>query len=169
MLHSYLKGAKLRTWLSRPECPPAIQECKVLLDRVYNTHTHSYALPSDLNDIDSFDDVRVPETWNATYVPEDLQELIHRRKAVLRAHVKTAGGVVYSRCSTHLGNSLILFYPNGNRASPAVPGCIIYIYTSKKAHFILLCRDSVPCLPIHLIHLLPILTSQRGCTCLPSK
>ena len=136
MLHSYLKGAKLRAWLSRPECPPAIQECKVLLDRVYNTHTHSYALPSDLNDIDSFDDVRVPETWNATYVPEDLQELIHRRKVVLHAHVKTAGGVVYSRCSTHLRNSLILFYPNGNRASPAVPGCIIYIYEQEGSlHF----------------------------------
>ncbi|KIM53743.1 hypothetical protein SCLCIDRAFT_138348, partial [Scleroderma citrinum Foug A] len=32
MLHSYLKGAKLHAWLSRPDCPPAIQECKVLLD-----------------------------------------------------------------------------------------------------------------------------------------
>ena len=57
---------------------------------------HSYTLPSDLNDIDSFDDVRVPETWNVTYVPEDLQKLIHRHKVVLCAHVKTAGGVVYS-------------------------------------------------------------------------
>ena len=136
MPHSYLKGAKLHAWLSCPDCPPTIQECKVILDQVYNTHTHSYALPSDLNDIDSFDDVRVPETWNATYVPEDLQKLIHQRKAVLRTHVKTAGGVVYSRCSTHLGNSLILFYPNGNWTSPAVPGCIIYIYKHEGSlHF----------------------------------
>ena len=122
MLHSYLKGAKLYILLSCPDCPPTIQECKVLFDRVYNTH--SYALSSDLNGIDSFNDVRVLETWNATYVPEDLQELIHQRKAVLRAHVKTPGGVVYSRCSTHLGNSLILFYPNGNRASPGTDSCI---------------------------------------------
>ena len=95
MLHSYLKGAELHAWLSCPDCPPAIQECKVLLDRVYNTHMHSNTLPSDLNDIDSFDDIRVPET-NVTYVPEDLQKLIHWCKAVLCTHVKTAGGVVYS-------------------------------------------------------------------------
>ncbi|KIJ59119.1 hypothetical protein HYDPIDRAFT_76818, partial [Hydnomerulius pinastri MD-312] len=37
MLQSYIKGAKLRAWLSRPECPPAVQECKVLLDRAYGT------------------------------------------------------------------------------------------------------------------------------------
>ncbi|KIK17112.1 hypothetical protein PISMIDRAFT_112120, partial [Pisolithus microcarpus 441] len=36
--------------------------------------------------------------------------------------------------STHLGNSLILYYPNGNRASPAIPGCIIYIY--EHNHFL---------------------------------
>ena len=68
-----------------------------------------------------------------TYVPEDLQKLIHRCKAVLHTHVKTTGGVVYSRCSTHLG---ILFYPNGNQASPGVPGCIIYIYEHEGSlHF----------------------------------
>ncbi|KIM52100.1 hypothetical protein SCLCIDRAFT_39009, partial [Scleroderma citrinum Foug A] len=32
MLHSYLKGAKLHVWLSRPDCPATIQECKVLFD-----------------------------------------------------------------------------------------------------------------------------------------
>ncbi|KIM54095.1 hypothetical protein SCLCIDRAFT_41173, partial [Scleroderma citrinum Foug A] len=44
--------------------------------------------------------------------------------------------VVYSQCSTHLGNSLILFYPNRNWTSPAVPGCIIYIYEHEGSlHF----------------------------------
>ncbi|KIK17456.1 hypothetical protein PISMIDRAFT_71177, partial [Pisolithus microcarpus 441] len=37
MLHSYLKGAKLRAWLSRLDCPPAIQECKIILNRAYHT------------------------------------------------------------------------------------------------------------------------------------
>ncbi|KIK20354.1 hypothetical protein PISMIDRAFT_51162, partial [Pisolithus microcarpus 441] len=32
MMQSYLKAAKLRGWLSRPQCPPAIRECKILLD-----------------------------------------------------------------------------------------------------------------------------------------
>ncbi|KIJ65075.1 hypothetical protein HYDPIDRAFT_50134, partial [Hydnomerulius pinastri MD-312] len=37
MLQSYLKGAKLCAWLSRPNCPPAIRECKILLDRAYRS------------------------------------------------------------------------------------------------------------------------------------
>ncbi|KAL4062084.1 hypothetical protein V8B97DRAFT_2026924 [Scleroderma yunnanense] len=122
MLHSYLKGAKLHALLSCPDCPPTIQECKILLDQIYHTHTHDHALLLDLHDIDSFNNVRVPEIWNVTYVPQDLQELIHQHKAVLCTHVKTMGGVVYSQCSTHLGNSQIFFYPNGNQALPAVPG-----------------------------------------------
>ncbi|KIO01266.1 hypothetical protein M404DRAFT_107108, partial [Pisolithus tinctorius Marx 270] len=32
MLHSYLRGAHLHSWLSHPDCPNAVQECKVLLD-----------------------------------------------------------------------------------------------------------------------------------------
>ncbi|KIJ64132.1 hypothetical protein HYDPIDRAFT_91279, partial [Hydnomerulius pinastri MD-312] len=35
MLQSYLKAAKLRAWLSHPQCPQAVQECKVLLDQAY--------------------------------------------------------------------------------------------------------------------------------------
>ncbi|KIK14362.1 hypothetical protein PISMIDRAFT_78569, partial [Pisolithus microcarpus 441] len=32
MFQSFLKGAKLRGWMSRSDCPPVICECKVLLD-----------------------------------------------------------------------------------------------------------------------------------------
>ncbi|KAG2064014.1 hypothetical protein BDR04DRAFT_1036466 [Suillus decipiens] len=32
MLLSYIKAARLRCWLARPDCPPAIQECGVLFD-----------------------------------------------------------------------------------------------------------------------------------------
>ena len=126
MLHSYLKGSKLRAWLSRPDCPSAIQECKVLFDRAY--YSRSCAPCLDVDNIDSLEDFKVPETWNATHVPQDLQKLIRRPKAVLRANIKSTGGVVYSRCSAHVGNSLVLFYPDGNRAFHAIPGCIRYIY-----------------------------------------
>ena len=133
MMHSYLKGAKLHAWLSRPDCPPTVKECKVLFDRAYHAHG---LLSSDLDDIDAFDDVRTPETSNVTQIPEDLENLIHRRKVVLHARVKSSQGIVYSRCTTHLGNSLILFHPNGNRASTAIPGSIAYIYEEEGSlHF----------------------------------
>ncbi|KIN95463.1 hypothetical protein M404DRAFT_165615, partial [Pisolithus tinctorius Marx 270] len=32
MIQSYLKAGRLRSWLSQPRCPPAIHECKLLLD-----------------------------------------------------------------------------------------------------------------------------------------
>ncbi|KAG2746130.1 hypothetical protein P692DRAFT_201719053, partial [Suillus brevipes Sb2] len=35
MLHSFIRTAKLRYWLNRPDCPLAIQEYKVLFDRMY--------------------------------------------------------------------------------------------------------------------------------------
>ncbi|KAG9308362.1 hypothetical protein JVU11DRAFT_11990 [Chiua virens] len=58
-------------------------------------------------------------------VPDDLWPLISSSHLKFRAHFQT-GGVVFSRHSTHIGNSLILFYPQDCR--DATPGCIKYIY-----------------------------------------
>ncbi|KAG2059885.1 hypothetical protein BDR06DRAFT_848123, partial [Suillus hirtellus] len=35
MLHLFIKTSKIRCWLSCPDCPPAIQECKFLFDNMY--------------------------------------------------------------------------------------------------------------------------------------
>ncbi|KAF8123623.1 hypothetical protein EV363DRAFT_1159530 [Boletus edulis] len=101
MLESYLKGAKLRSWLSRPDCPTAIRECKILFDQAY----------------------RFPD--GNLNVSDD---------AVLRANIKDKTGVVYSRTSTHVGNSLILFYPQGNHLSTPVPGNIKYIFAEGDSY-----------------------------------
>jgi hypothetical protein len=126
MLQSYLKAARLRGWLSRPQCPPAIQECKILLDRAYRSKDASHHIDEyPLND-----SARVPDTAMQTPVPEDLFRLTHQRIAVLRAHLKHER-VIYSRSSTHIGNSLVLFYPKGDYNSSPVPGSIKYIYGSN--------------------------------------
>ncbi|KIO01080.1 hypothetical protein M404DRAFT_151262, partial [Pisolithus tinctorius Marx 270] len=123
MLHSYLKGARLCAWLSHTDCPPAIRECKILLDRVYRQ--------DDACDFDT-DGLVSPQADNlgTMNVPHDLWELVGQRKVVLCANVKHSTGVYYSRLSSHVGNSLILFYPGGNRSLPPVPGSIKYIYQS---------------------------------------
>ncbi|KAF8833394.1 hypothetical protein BDN67DRAFT_917111, partial [Paxillus ammoniavirescens] len=46
------------------------------------------------------------------------------------AHVKHEE-VVYSRSSTHVGNSLIMFYPQGCHSLSPVPGIIKYIFGSN--------------------------------------
>lgn len=41
--------------------------------------------------------------------------------------------IVYSRSSTHLGNSLVFFFPGGDRRAKPVPACIKYIYGKHGA------------------------------------
>ncbi|KAG2091535.1 uncharacterized protein F5147DRAFT_586320 [Suillus discolor] len=118
MLCSYIKATRFRRWLARPDCPPAIQECRVLFDKVY-----------------------------APKVPEDLYTLIRRRKAVLRASLKF-DGIIYSRASTHLGNSQILFYPDGDRSLTPVPASIIYIYGTTTGEMSFAVQRHLP-LDIH--------------------
>ncbi|KAF8588789.1 hypothetical protein K439DRAFT_1334439, partial [Ramaria rubella] len=37
------------------------------------------------------------------------------------------GRIIYARYSTHRGNSLVFFYPSGDKTTRPVPGCIKYI------------------------------------------
>lgn len=140
MLQSYLEGAKLRSWLSRPDCPTAIRECKILLDQVYR-------FPDGNPDITHDGLVMKSELSKETKVPCELQDVVGQQTAVLRAHVKDKTGVVYSRASTHLGNSLILFYPWGDHLSKPVPGSIKYIYEEDDS-FVFAVRRQLPLLSV---------------------
>ncbi|KAG2084195.1 uncharacterized protein F5147DRAFT_589613 [Suillus discolor] len=113
MLLSYIKAARLRRWLARPDCPPAIQECGVLFDRVFNK--------------------------SAT----NLYTLIRRRTAVLRATLKF-DGVIYSKASTHLGNSQIFFYPRGDRSLTPVAASIKYIYSTLTGELLFAVQRHIP-------------------------
>ena len=140
MLQSYLKGAKLRSWLSRPDCPTAIRECKILLDK-------AYCFPNGNPDITHDGLVVKTEPSRETKVPYELRNVVGRQTAVLRAHVKDKTGVIYSRASTHLGNSLIFFYPQGDRSSKPVPGSIKYIYEEDDS-FVFAVRRQLPLLSV---------------------
>ncbi|KAG2054031.1 hypothetical protein BDR06DRAFT_885013 [Suillus hirtellus] len=97
MLLSYIKAARLHHWLARPDCPPAIQECGVLFNRVFNKSAMSsiHELAEDpMNDAIKFD------------------------------------SVIYSKASTHLGNSQIFFYPCGDWSLTPVTTSIKYIYST---------------------------------------
>lgn len=68
-------------------------------------------------------------------VPNDLRSLIEGSKVILQARFKH-DGIVYSRSSTHLGNSLISFFPNGIRTT-VVPGTIKYIIRKMQNQILL--------------------------------
>ncbi|KAG2050197.1 hypothetical protein BDR06DRAFT_984109 [Suillus hirtellus] len=74
MLLSYIKAARLHRWLTQPDCLPAIQECGVLFDRVFNkSATNSiHELAKDpMNDA-----IKVADCAATSAVPEDLYTLI---------------------------------------------------------------------------------------------
>ncbi|KAG2135317.1 hypothetical protein DEU56DRAFT_737983, partial [Suillus clintonianus] len=102
LLRSYIKAAKLKYWLNRPSCPPVFREVKWLFDRFISPSIN--ANPSDL---------------------------IQVRRAVLHARILHEGST-YTRDSTHVGNSLILYYPGGLRSVEPTPGTIKYIFETER-------------------------------------
>ena len=136
MFHSYVKGAKLRAWISRPDCPAAIRECKVLLDRAYRSQN-----ASEKTNVDGIILPNLADSSYAVALPDDLRQLIGQGTAILRANIKHSSGVIYSRSSTHLGNSLILFYPRGDFSLSPVPGSIKYIYRDGESFLLAVQRQ----------------------------
>ncbi|KAG2344895.1 hypothetical protein BDR05DRAFT_831417, partial [Suillus weaverae] len=104
LLSLYIKAAKLKCWLNRPSCPPVFRDVKSLFDR--------FVLPT-VNVI--LEDHSIPPTFKEN-VLEDLRCLIK--------------GSIYAHELTHVGNSLILYYPNGVMHTQT-PGTIKYIFRTK--------------------------------------
>lgn len=61
-------------------------------------------------------------------VPADLRPLVSSSRLAFRARFQTDGSV-FSRRSTHTGNSLVSFYPEGG--TDLAPGSIKYIFEDK--------------------------------------
>lgn len=93
MVKAWARGANLRRWLCRPDCPEVIRQFKHLFDK-------------------AFDSTRSPRNDQAGLT--EMAHFVHN-------------GVRYSRANTHLGNSLIFYYPHGASTNSCV-GSIQKIY-----------------------------------------
>ena len=71
-------------------------------------------------------DVATTTAQTPSSLPANLSHLLNGQTAYMQAHLKY-DGLKFSRSSTHLGNSLVMFYPNGNRSLSPVPGQIEHI------------------------------------------
>ena len=116
VLESFIQGSRLRHWLAQPDCPTAIKECKLLFDK--------YITNSGVSRGDIFPDVAERAKQPA---PTDLQLLTLQKCMVLHARTDF-GSIIFSRYSTHQGNSFIMFYLGGSQSSPPIPGRIKYIF-----------------------------------------
>lgn len=90
LLKAHMRGANLRRWLKRPECPEIMRQFKHLFDK-----TFSSSASQEIADSDSL---------------RSRTDVAHYRH----------DGIVFSRASTHLGNSLVLYYPSPSATKPIV-------------------------------------------------
>ena len=68
---------------------------------------------------------------------------VSQNKIYLRAHIKMQG-IFYTCLETHLGNSLVHFYPNGDWRKSCVPGRIKYIHSTDGVHYALAIQRQIP-------------------------
>jgi|ERR1700721_1584368 hypothetical protein len=105
---SFIRTGRLKQWLTGENCPSSIQGCKVLLQSLF----------SSIHDVPDFEDM----------IPHE--EVLSQERQPRTFHARIAhDGVFFTRSSTHLGNSLIQYYPNGNRFSSPIPGQIDHIFS----------------------------------------
>ncbi|KAJ7265279.1 hypothetical protein C8J57DRAFT_1005151, partial [Mycena rebaudengoi] len=109
ILKSWMRGANLRRWLRRPDCPAVISEFKRLFDLAFTRR--------------NFRDEETPK-------PGKDRESAHH----------TYKGRNFSRASTHLGNSLVLYYP-ANSTTP-IPGSIQKIEVVDNEAFFYIRRQA---------------------------
>lgn len=133
MFSSFSRAAKLRHWLARPDCPQVLKECKIIFDKASGLFTNTN-LEEDI----------APSAFGP--VPDALRSIVTDRKVALRARHKF-DNVFFSRQSTHIGNSLVLFYPDGGHAVSPVPGTIEYIIVRQDGSISYAIRRQLPAPP----------------------
>jgi hypothetical protein len=138
LLHSFLRAGNLKRWLAKPDCPAVIKECKLLFDKIYLPKVpedHSSNVHGDMYADDA-------GTMSNT-IPMDLRPLLasFQHQIIIRARLRH-NGVMLATSKTHIGNSLVQFYPQGNRSTP-VPGSIKYIY-QERGRFVLAIQRQLP-------------------------
>ncbi|KAF9555250.1 hypothetical protein CPC08DRAFT_611241, partial [Agrocybe pediades] len=100
MLESYSKGANLRRWLRRADCPEVLRHFKALFDKAFSPHVRAESEPR----------------LQTSPLPVEVAHYKHN-------------GINFSRARTHVGNSLVLYYPTPNSINP-IAGSIQKITTS---------------------------------------
>jgi len=85
---------------------------------------------------------------DSAYVPTPpiLCRFVKSPKVALRAHCNV-NQTAYCQSSTHVGNSLVMFYPNGDKSRKPVPGCIEHIMFEPDGKVIFTVRQQLPVPP----------------------
>jgi hypothetical protein len=131
LLQSFLRAAKLRRWLAKPDCPPVMKECKALFDKIYLTKVSDSDISGTIGE----------DTMEPVPAPVDLHAFLKGPKQIIMPARVRHNGIIYSTAKTHKGNSLVQFYPRGNRDSSPIPASIKHIYRDGKKTYLAIHRQ----------------------------
>lgn len=133
-MENFVLAGRFKRWLSRPDCPEVLLACKRILDRAFG-----FTTPEDI-------DEDQPNLVGSTEVstPPELASLIDIPSTVLSANYRHSG-TIYSRSSTHLGNSLIIFSEDNSSTAPPIAASIQYIFKQADGHMAFAVRRQCPC------------------------
>jgi hypothetical protein len=131
LMRTVLRAGNLKRWLASPQCPEILRQCKALFDC-------AFVIPDN-----SDDEGEDPAVAPLVTTPADLRLLVNTDKVALQARFRHKG-VMYTRSATHMGNSLIQFYPGGSTVSPALPGSIEYIFRTPDGPVSFAVRRQLP-------------------------
>lgn len=132
LLQSFLKAANLKRWMNRTDAPPIFQELKKLFDKIYSPKATSLdeAVASNASPMDA------PKVKP----PPELEHLVGRQSRIAMQARVEHHEITYSTFSSHAGNSLIHFYPAGDKTSSPVAGSIQHIYCDDTSSWCLAVR-----------------------------
>ena len=123
ILKAFLRAANLKRWLARRAIGSyAIRLCKTLFDKIYGDRSSD----SHHQELALADEDHAKRGDQPT--PEELKAFVTSPRVVLHARHRSKG-IIYARARTHLGNSLVLFYPHGDVHSTPIPGSIQEVYS----------------------------------------
>ncbi len=132
MFAAFTRAASLRRWIARPDCPEFLRECQAVFNKTFGGGRSNPNLSDD----------NLPQSAFAP-TPHELQHLISDSSVALRAR-HHYDDVIFSRASTHIGNSLILFYPTEDSTGDPIPGSIEYIIIKHSKEVVYAVRTQMP-------------------------
>jgi hypothetical protein len=136
LVDSFVKASRLKAWVLRLDCPPAIKECATLYNKFFPS--------TDEQRIENQEDAPETHQTKPQHLPQELRDLLTSADVQRCIRLKQHGSL-YTTSTVHLGNSLVYYYRNGNKQDSPTPGQIQHIFARERQHyFAVLCHKPAP-------------------------
>lgn len=121
---TFIRTSNLHRWMSNPQSHPVVQEIYQLFQRTYTDEANRHAMIISVDGDPALEHDGQEYPFKPNTFPANL----------------TVNGCTYSRSTTHLGNSVVMFFPEGVQTRSAIPASISEIECRGLGQVLLLVR-----------------------------